>query len=184
MRSQVRGRSGCPLVTAGDRSFPLVLARMWHVSLRLILPRRDCVRLTLRPLFLTSVILNCQAVSLTVADTKTILVRHVFFEGRFTMATTTLHMDDSTELVDAIKNLKGADGRHKLSEAEGLTTFAVMRGGKVVRYEVVDAKGNPADVTFLKMRKMGAVAAEWTCKMCHTHKDGSEHCFPIECPDD
>jgi len=29
-KSQVRGHSRCPRVTAGDRSSPLVLARMWH----------------------------------------------------------------------------------------------------------------------------------------------------------
>ena len=31
-RAQVGGRSGCPWVTAGDRSFPPVLARTWHAA--------------------------------------------------------------------------------------------------------------------------------------------------------
>ena len=31
-RAQVGGRSRCPWVTAGDRSFPPVLARIWHAS--------------------------------------------------------------------------------------------------------------------------------------------------------
>jgi hypothetical protein len=30
VRVQIGGRSGCPWVTAGDRSFPPVLVRMWH----------------------------------------------------------------------------------------------------------------------------------------------------------
>lgn len=33
LRAQLGGRSLCPWVTAGDRSFPPVLARMWHGSL-------------------------------------------------------------------------------------------------------------------------------------------------------
>ena len=33
-RAQVRGRSRCSWVTAGDRSFPPVLARMWHATWR------------------------------------------------------------------------------------------------------------------------------------------------------
>jgi len=37
-RAQVGGRSGCPWVTAGDRSFPPVLARVWHGCAN---PRRD-----------------------------------------------------------------------------------------------------------------------------------------------
>jgi hypothetical protein len=33
-RAQIGGRSRCPWVTAGDRSFPLVLARTWHAATR------------------------------------------------------------------------------------------------------------------------------------------------------
>ncbi len=33
-RAQIGGRSWCPWVTAGDRSFPLVLVRKWHGACR------------------------------------------------------------------------------------------------------------------------------------------------------
>ena len=37
-RAQVRGRQGCPRLPADYRSFPSVLARMWHASARFALP--------------------------------------------------------------------------------------------------------------------------------------------------
>src|SRR5450755_4156931 len=40
-RCQVEGRPGCPWGTVGDRSFPPVLARMWHASVDQDLIRRD-----------------------------------------------------------------------------------------------------------------------------------------------
>jgi hypothetical protein len=104
------------------------------------------------------------------------------------MATTTLHLQDTTIFVDAVANLHGADGRHKIGAVDGLTAFAVVRAGKVRSYEAVDAKGDKVPLTFVKVLKpaagVAAAAGEWQCQMCHTHKDGSRHCFPIDCPED
>ena len=95
--------------------------------------------------------------------------------------------DDKTHLVEETKKLLGTDGRHKLSEVDGLQVFAVVQKGRVRRYEATDSSGHPAEVSFLKMRTGSAGAAaqgQWSCWMCHTHKDGTQHCFPIECPED
>lgn len=104
------------------------------------------------------------------------------------MATRTIYLeDDKTHLIEGTKKVLGTDGRHQLPGVDGLDVHVVVQNGRVLRYEATDSSGRPAELSFLKMRTAGAGAAaqgEWTCQMCHKHKDGSTHCFPIECPDD
>ena len=87
------------------------------------------------------------------------------------------------DVTKSIKGMKIKDGTNLLNTSPGgLKLSAVVKGDRILRYVITDAKGNVIPSTHHK-DPATAQAKATTCWECGVDAAGDRHCWKVPCPD-